>query len=212
MQSTSLTISHILITFFSYICLGMTYTISRLYNTDLTIFINFLLTGVGLFNIIFNWDLFALHYNRMKKNLADCTFFVFISIIIIGLLFFMNHTLIHAFVLKPSQEIIQNFKFLYIIFIVNYSFIFSFISLITFKCVIDPLTKMPVITRFMLSGLLFSLIFCISFVGFSPTQFLLSFVFYSFLYAYFSYTYHQTRSVFPVMIAYAVVLFIILWL
>ena len=159
--------------------------------------------------LIYDWELFGLHWNRAKSALADSILYA-----VIGFIFFFFWTLFNAAYLNgkmllPDATILHSFPFAIPPVLFAYSISLSVIINISFKCITD---RFKVYAReaamILMSGFVFGLIYTITM---TPVR--LPFLLQTYLYnmitiTALSYLYNQTHSFVPGMAALAAVLLI----
>ena len=61
--------------------------------------------------IMYDWNLFGLHWNRFKNHLAESLLWAVIGFAALGLWFFFNQRLLHGSVLLPDKDMMSGFLF-----------------------------------------------------------------------------------------------------
>lgn len=207
---SSLTFKRIFITSLLYLSTPFS---ARLVNTLIqneTISYTLIISIVGFINITYNWDLFALHYNRSKKAVGDTLFFTLVGLALIGLITFININYLYGYILLANKDTVLRYFGGALLVLIVYSFIFSFNTLITFKCVLDRIKISN--TSFQLiifSGLMFGLIFSLFYIPLNINIQVSSFLYYSIIFMICSYLYNQTRTIIPSLISLSLVLLIV---
>ncbi len=203
---STLTFKRIIITSVLFFCIPL---ISYLFDTiisNITISYSLTISIVSFIFIIYNWHLFALHYNRAKKNIGDSIFYTVFGVLVIGLLTFLNQKYIHGYLLLADVETLKKYQAASLLLIFVYSFSFNFSLTIAYKCVVDRIKfAVSTVQVILFSGLFFALLFTIFFVPFNISLMISSFLYYSLLYIFCSYLYNQSGSLIPSIIALTIV-------
>lgn len=204
---SSLKIKRIVITTFIYFISPFMATLASKLINDMTISHTLIQSIVGFINITYNWDLFALHYNRAKKSLGDIIFFSVVGIILMGILTYININYIYGYILLADPVTFSTYYGGSALILIVLTFIYSFNSLITFKCILDRIKiTSSTIQMILFSGLFFGLLISILFVPYNIDIQIASFLFYSILYMICSYQYNQTQTIIPSIISMSIIL------
>ncbi|HCY07197.1 MAG TPA: hypothetical protein DHS57_08150 [Erysipelotrichaceae bacterium] len=208
MQTKStLKISRILITAVLFFTIP---TVSKLFNIlieDMTISYCLAISIVAFIFIVYNWDLFALHYNRSKKNIPDTIFYTIVGVVLLGVLTYINQNFIKGYILLCDEATLKNYIGGAPILIISHSFSFSICMMIAYKSIIDRI-KIAISTELVIlfSGLFFGLLYTIFYVPFDLDLMITSFLYYSIFFIISSYLYNQSGSFIPAMIAITLVM------
>ncbi|MCI6271537.1 MAG: hypothetical protein MR601_01175 [Erysipelotrichaceae bacterium] len=207
---SSLTFKRILITSLFYFLTPFFVGLVNKFIDNLTISYTLIFSIVGFFNITYNWDLFALHYNRSKKAIGDTIFFTLVALASMGLLTYLNINYIYGYIIMSDRSTLLTYYGGAPLILIVFCFIFSFNTAITFKCILDRIKiSSSTIQLILFSGLMFALLFNITYLPLDINTQVSSFLFYSILYMIFSYIYNQTRSILPSIISLSIILFIL---
>ncbi len=198
-KSSKLSFRRRLITILLFISLLLVRYVLNLFIKSNTLSTMLAMNVFGTIMIIYDWDLYALHYNRAKSNLLTTFIFTAFGIILIGLWAWADSYFLHAKLLLPDLHLVANYQFSIPAVIIAYSFMQSSIVNIVFKVLTDHLSihnrEFLVI---LLSGLVCGLIYTISYVNvFDYATFILSYLYNVVLIQIISYLYNQTHSFIP---------------
>ncbi|NLC96415.1 MAG: hypothetical protein GX675_02465 [Erysipelotrichaceae bacterium] len=167
-----------------------------------TISYTFSISLIAFIFIIYNWDLFALHYNRSKKNIKDTVFYTIVGLILLGTLTFINQSFIHGYLILCDKQTLTRYYGGAFIMIVSHTLSFSLCMMIAYKSTVDRIKlEVSTVQVILFSGLIFALLFSIFYVPLDINLMVSSFLYYSIFFIICSYLYNQCGSFIPAMIS-----------
>ncbi len=175
---------------------------------DETISYTLALNMAGCILIMYDWNLFGIHYNRSKKNLTDSLIYILIGITAVGAWVYINTRFLHASILTSDPESIRQYMFGVPAIMLAFSFIQGAIINISFKCITD---RMNIANRevivILVSGFLFGLIYTVTFLpSFNMDLFIRTYLYNVVLVAILSYLYNQSHSFIPGILSFGVIM------
>ena len=204
---STLSVRRIIITILLFALIPLLFPILNHFIENKTISYTVLVNVIACIVFIYDYDLLALHYNRVKKNAKESLIFYFIGLIFYSILFTVNHFFIKGYLPYIDPKIVRSYMVAAPLMYIAYTFIFSILISICYKCLTDRLIikdKEPLVITF--SGVLFGLLFTVAFVPFSWEMWIRSFILISIQVAFLSYSYNQTTSFLPGAIAMGTIL------
>lgn len=180
-------------------------------NTTLSYMFSINLCGTIL--IIYDWNLFGIHYNRCKANPKDTILYTLIGIILFALWFYSNEIFFHAGIVRSDPNTLLQYGFAAGAILIAYSFMLSCIINISFKCLTDHMDiRSRELLIILVSGLLFGLLYTIVFLPFFGLEldlamFVLRYFFNIIMISILSYLYNQSSSFIPGIISLGIILF-----
>ena len=158
--------------------------------------------------LVYDWELFGLHWNRAKANLPDMILYGVIGVVFLFFWILINESYLHGEMLMPNPETLHAYPIAVPPILFAYSFSLSVIINITFKCITD---RFKVHAReaamILLSGFLFGFIYTVTMVPLQFETLLQTYLFNVILISALSYLYNQTHSILPGMLVLSTALF-----
>lgn len=160
--------------------------------------------------IIYDWNLFGIHYNRAKRNTVDTVLFTVVGSILIMLWLYVGSNFLKANIIIPGNSDLTEYGYARPGMLIAFSFMEAACVSISFKCFTDHFdVRGKELQSILLSGLLFGLLFTVIYLpsidlGLFFRTYLYNIVLISFL----SYLYNQCHTIIPGMLAMSIVYFI----
>ena len=207
---STLNISRILITSFLFFSIPFVSSMLDKIISNITISYSLTISIVAFIYIVYNWDLFALHYNRSKKNIPDTIFFTIVGLVLFGILTYINQRFIKGYILLCDEATLRSYVGGTPILIISYTFSFALCMMIAYKSIVDRI-KIEISTELVIlfSGLFFGLLYTIFYVPYNLDLMISSFLYYSIFFIISSYLYNQCGSFIPAMISIKLILAIL---
>ena len=163
----------------------------------------FTLTIGGTMLIMYDWNLFAVHYNRSKYNPFDSLLYTLIGCVLIGAWTWIGQKFLQCDVMIPSGTMLIRYGYERPGMIFAYSFMFSSVISIGFKCLTDHLDvrsreTQAILISAIVGGIFFTAIFAHSF---DPLLWIRDCLFNMIHIAILSYLYNQSSSFMPGLLA-----------
>ena len=171
-----------------------------------TISYTFALNFIGWVMIIYDWNLFGIHYNRFKKNPGDGLLFAFIGMILLGGWTYVNEHFLHCVEMFPDVEVIRRYFFASPAIIIAFTFIWSVLVSLSFKAVTDRFDiRDKELLIILSSGFVFGLILTAIYTPLSLNMFVPTYLYNTVLIIILSYLYNQSGSLISGIIAYSLI-------
>lgn len=175
---------------------------------DYTLAYTFALNLAGFLLLVYDWNLFGIHYNRAKSNLLNTLIYTLVGIVFIGLWLWVDLSFLHADILISSAESTSSYAFGSPAIMLAFSFVQGLIINISFKCMTDHMNihdreLIVILVSGFLFGLIYTLVFMTSFdIPLLVRTYLYNVVLVSIL----SYLYNQSTSFIPGVLAFGFVM------
>lgn len=155
--------------------------------------------------IMYNWNLFGIHYNRAKYNLTDTMIYVAIAFVITGLWTYLSNRFLHCIVIIPPTSSLIQYGYARIGMLIAYSFSESAVICITQKCATDHMqARHHELQTILLSGMLLGILVTIVFFpSFNILTILTTLLYNVVMCTIFAYLYNQTHSFIAGMLGFA---------
>lgn len=155
--------------------------------------------------IMYNWNLFGIHYNRAKYNLADTLLYSFIAFVFTCLWTYVSNNFLHSIIIIPPTSSLVQYGYARIGMLIAYSFSESALICITQKCATDHMhARHHELQVILLSGMALGVLTTIVFLPSLNILTILTTLLYNVvLCTIFSYMYNQTHSFIPAMVGFA---------
>lgn len=170
------------------------------------------ITAMAAFNIFgsilcaYDWNLFAIHYNRSKRNMSDTLLYTVVGTLLIGMLYLINVRFLHGSVVIADPDSLTAFGYARFGMWIGFSFMQSLTLGLVYKCLTDrfeaPGNELQII---LLTSFLFGFVYLVLFIPFSITVWLRTYFYNVMLIAIMSYLYNQSRSLIPGMLAMGII-------
>lgn len=204
-SSTTLSNKRVIITLCIYILVPIVAHLLNFLLQQYDISLMFSLNLATAILVMYNWNLFALHYNRAKQNLADALLYSILAFFLIGIWTYISNHFLKCIVIMPSKTVIIQYGYARIGMLIAYSFSEATLISIVEKVATDHINvKHHELQVIMLSGLAIGLLTTILFF---PSKNILT-VLITLLYnvilcTLLSYFYNQSHSFIPGIIGFA---------
>ncbi len=155
--------------------------------------------------IMYDWNLFAIHYNRMKEKFGSCLVFMLLAIAFLFLWTWVGLNALSCRIMIPSGHILRSFGYARIGMLIAYSFSEAAAISIAFKAGTDHFRiRNHELQIILISGLLFGIVLTIMFLPSTNFLTILTTLLYNVISMIFlSYLYNQTNTFFPGMLGFA---------
>lgn len=159
--------------------------------------------------IIYDWNLFGIHYNRAKKNAMDTVLFTAAGGVLIMVWIYVGANLLKANIILPGNRDLIEYGYARPGMMIAFSFMEAAGVSISFKCFTDHFDiRGKELQSILLSGLLFGLLFTVIFLpSLDIGLFFRTYLYNMVLTAYLSYLYNQCHTIIPGMLAMTIVYF-----
>ncbi|MBR4445805.1 MAG: hypothetical protein IKS37_07940, partial [Solobacterium sp.] len=154
--------------------------------------------------IMYDWSLFGIHYNRVKKNPVNSLIFAIIGMILIGIWLWIGQNFLHSNILIAGGSVLRRYGYARPAMLAAFSFMQAAVVNIGFKCLTDHLAvRSGEVQAILISGFLFGFLMTAIFTvpPFSIGIFVTSYLYYFGLTAILSYLYRESTSFMPGLVA-----------
>ena len=218
MYSSRLSIKRIVISLAVFCFIPLIAMLINLFINNQTISYTFSINLCGSILIIYDWNLFGIHYNRCKKNLVDAILYFCVGLVLFGILFLLNKYLLKTSEFLPDSATIASYKFAVPAILIAFTYMHALIFNISFKCLTDHMSiHSKELLIILVSGFLFGFIYTVVFFSYFNTQFTImtflnNYIFNIFVTSVCSYLYNQSSSFLPGMFALGTIeLVVLIW-
>ena len=185
-----------------------------------TIAFTFAVNLAGTCLIVYDWNLFGIHYNRAKSAIFDTAVYTLIGTVLIGGLTMFGRRFLMAYIPLPDPVTVHTYMFALPPIILAYSFVLGTVINISFKCltVLDKpgfrFVKMDIRDRELLiilaSGFLFGLCYTAAFAPLQDMNLLIRTYLYNvLLVSSMSYLYNQSNSFIPGILSFTAIMLVL---
>ncbi|MCF0110081.1 MAG: hypothetical protein HUJ57_08520 [Erysipelotrichaceae bacterium] len=148
--------------------------------------------------IIYDWNLFGIHYNRFKERFGESFMFYVLALIIISGWTWINVTFLKGDMKMPDPAVIRKYQVGAPLIMMAYSYMRCVGMGLACKCMTDRLkVQSQELQVILVSGFLFAALYVVAFIPFNIIVWTLSFLYYVVTYCVISYTYNQCHSFLP---------------
>lgn len=178
---------------------------------DKTIAYTFALNLVATLLLMYDWNLFGIHYNRMKEHPHDFILYTILGLILFGGWLTFNQRFLNGFALEPDRTIMQRYAFALPAIAIAFSFSQSLIINIGFKCLTDHFDiREKELLIILASGFLFGLFYTVVFLEtFTLDYFVRTYLYNVILVSFLSYLYNQSSSFLPGLLSLGLVMLVL---
>ena len=206
-RTSTLSTKRILISLLIYALTPVIYRLTNHFVHNDTISYTMAFNFVAWLLLIYDWNLFGVHWNRLRQNLGDGILYTFVGIVLIGSLLYVNQKFLKGLAILPDTKTLNDYVFAFIPMLTAFSFCQGLIINVSFKCLTDHMDiRSREVLLILFSGLLFGLIYTVSFAQFNVIDFVETFLYNAILVCILSYLYNQSNSFLPGILAYTVVM------
>lgn len=171
-----------------------------------TLSLMFSLNLAALVLLIYDWELFGLHWNRTKNNFADTVLYSALGAAVIFALSVVNHNYLYGQMVFPEASTFSNYPIAIPPILFAYSISQSLIMNMEFKCLTDHFKIHDrELAMILISGFMFGLLWTLLMTPFRLSLFLQTYLYHICLISLLAYLYNQTHSIISGMIAMAAV-------
>ena len=154
-SSTTLSNKRVIITLCIYILVPIVAHLLNFLLQQYDISLMFSLNLATAILVMYNWNLFALHYNRAKQNLADALLYSILAFFLIGIWTYISNHFLKCIVIMPSKTVLIQYGYARIGMLIAYSFSEATLISIVEKVATDHINvKHHELQVIMLSGFL----------------------------------------------------------
>lgn len=173
---------------------------SRIRMSDISLTAAF--STAGFFLLSYDWNLFAIHYNRCKHSPSEAFFYTVSGFLMIGILFLFNRWILHGTVILPDRTSLVHFGYARPGMYAAFSYVQAMILAITCKCISDRFHfKGKIVRRILIMGFAEALVYLFAFLPVFPGSALPTLIYNSLLFFILGYLYNQSRSFLPGLLA-----------
>ena len=156
--------------------------------------------------IIYDWELFGLHWNRAKENYSEVFLYVVVGFIVLFIWTLINTRYLRGSLTLPDPAVFKTDPIAGPAVLFAFSFSLGLIANMEFKCLTDHMKfRAREATMILVTGFLFGFIYTLVFLPSNVTQIPSTYLYYVVMFSLFSYLYNQTHTIIPGIISYTAV-------
>ncbi len=199
---TTLSKKRVIITLLIFICTPILAHVLNFALEQYDISLMFSLNLCATVLIMYNWNLFGIHYNRAKYNFFDTCIYIFIAFVIFTLWTYVCNRFLRCIVIIPSEEVLRSYGYARIGMLIAYSFSESCIITIVEKVATDHMqVRHRELQIILLSGITIGTLLTILFIpSLNILTILITLLYNVVLCTALSYLYNQSHTFIPGMI------------
>ncbi|MBO7703944.1 MAG: hypothetical protein J6S26_05825 [Solobacterium sp.] len=205
-KSTTLSTRRIVISVLIYLMVPvLRFLLARLTGND-TLSFMFALNLCACLLLIYDWELFGLHWNRMKSNTTDTLLYVLVGTVFLFFWTLVNSNYLQGYMILPDPQVFRNYP------IATPAVLFAFgVSLpvivnMEFKVMTDHFkVHAREASMIVMSGFLFGLLLTITLTPLRFDVILQTYIYHIVLISVLAYLYNQTHSFISGMISMSIV-------
>lgn len=211
-SNSTLSIKRILISFAIFITIPLTAHLVNIFINQYAIALMFSMNIGGAALIIYDWNLFGIHYNRAKYNLMNTIIFTVIGAILIMVWLYIGSNILKANIVIPGTTDLIQYGYARPGMFIAFSFIEATAASLTFKCMTDHVAiHGKNILYIFISCVIFSALFTILFLSSMDVSLFFRTWLYNFILTILlSYLYNQSHTIFPGILAMSLVYFLVM--
>lgn len=204
-SNTKLSKKRVIITLLVFVVTPLLAHVLNLFLSQYDISLMFSLNLCATILIMYNWNLFGIHYNRAKYNFFDTCIYAFVAFILITLWTYLSNRYLRCIVIMPSSLILKRYGYARIGMLIAYSFSEASIINIVEKVSTDHIQiKHRELQVILLSGIAIGILLTLLFLPSKNILTILITLLYNVvLCTLLSYFYNQSHSFIPGMIGLA---------
>ncbi len=196
--SSSLSTKRILISLFLFLMIPMLEWIANRWVDNTTLSYTFALNVCSAILIIYDWNLFGIHYNRSKLNIGSTVLYTLLGILCISLWIWFGRSFLNCFFLVPDASSMHEYAFAIPAILIAYSYMLSSTVNISFKCLTDHIdVRSNELLIILICGFLFGFLFTAAFTPLEIGLWIRTYFFNTVLIMFLSYLYNQSGTFFP---------------
>lgn len=199
---SSLSAKRILISFLLFAAIPVLAVLMNRYVNQMTISMTASFSLFGFILCAYDWNLFAIHYNRFKKNPAESAFYTAAGMILILTVFLINDHYLGGTPVIADRESLTRFGYARFGMRIAFSYVQALVISIVWKCMTD---RFPVrgneLQTILLTSLTFGFVYMAAFIPFSVTAWIRTYLYNILLTAVLSYLYNQSHTFLPGILA-----------
>lgn len=206
-NTTTMSSKRVIVSLLIYLLIPVLRLIVHRITGNMTLSTTFALNVGAWLLVMYDWELFGLHWNRAKANLSDTVLYITVGMVFFFCWTLLNANYLHGGMLLPERSVMRAYPIAIPPILFAYSFSLSCVLSITFKCITD---RFKVHAReaamILLSGFLFGLIYTLTLSPLTWSTLFQTYLFNMITITALSYLYNQTHSFIPGLFALAIVL------
>ena len=209
--SSTLSSARIVLSLLIFAIIPLVHAILKALTGDDTISYTMALNLSACLFVLYDWNLFGVHWNRFRARLGDSLLYTAVGIVLISLWCYVDRHFLSGYMLMPDPAIEHRYFFAFGAIFLAFSFCQALIVNISFKCLTDHMDiRDRELLMILVSGFLFGLFYTIAFAPLQLEIFVPSYLFNVVLVCTLSYLYNQSSSFMPGIIAMGTVYLILI--
>ena len=205
-RSTTMSYKRIALSFLIFLLVPVIRFLLRSIIGSDTLALMFALNFAAWLLIIYDWELFGLHWNRAKENLSDTIIYVIVGFVVLFFWTLINTRYLKGSLTLPDPSVFRTDPIAGPPVRFAYSFSLAAIANIEFKCLTDHMKiHAREATMILVTGFVFGLLYTLMFLPSNLSQIPSTYLYYIVVFSLFSYLYNQTHSILPGILSYTAV-------
>lgn len=202
---TTLSIKRIVITLLILVMIPFGARFINIYLQQYDISLMFTMNVGGSIMIMYNWNLFSLHYNRAKHDMIDTIFYTIVAFLLIAIWTWFSLSFLNCRIILPSSDVLERYGYALPGMLVAYSFMEASVFCISAKCATDHFNiHQRELQTILATGILFGALITLLFLPSPNIMIIITTLLYNVvLMTLEAYSYNQTHSFIPGLLGFA---------
>ncbi len=202
---TTLSLKRIVITLLILVMIPFGARFINIYLQQYDISLMFTMNVGGSIMIIYNWNLFSLHYNRAKNNMIDTIFYTIVAFLLIAVWTWFSLSFLNCRIILPSSDVLERYGYALPGMLIAYSFMEAAVFCISAKCATDHFNiHHRELQTILATGILFGTLITVIFLPSTNIMIIITTLLYNVVLMTFeAYFYNQTHSFIPGLLGFA---------
>ncbi|MBQ9328263.1 MAG: hypothetical protein IJ225_06975 [Solobacterium sp.] len=156
--------------------------------------------------LLYDWELFALHWNRTKQNFADTVLYTVVGSVVLFFWTWLSNKYFPRTIVLPDPTVFTSDPIAIPGVLFAFSLSLGFILNMEFKCLTDHMkVHAREVAMILFTGFVFGLIYSAAFGPYRWTSLIPTYLYNVILFILLSYLYNQTHSIIPGILSFAIV-------
>lgn len=205
-RSTTMSTKRIVLSFLIFLLVPVIRRVITQFIGNDTLSLMFALNFSAWLLIIYDWELFGLHWNRAKENYSEVAVYVVIGFIALFLWTLINTRYLRGSLTLPDPAVFKTDPIAGPAVRFAFSLSLGLIVNIEFKCLTDHMKiHAREATMILVTGFMFGFLYTLLFLPSNFAQIPSTYLYYVVMFSLFSYLYNQTHTIIPGIISYTAV-------
>ncbi len=205
-RSTTMSTKRIVLSFLIFLLVPVIRRVITQFIGNDTLSLMFALNFSAWLLIIYDWELFGLHWNRAKENYSEVAVYVVIGFIALFFWTLINTRYLRGSLTLPDPAVFKTDPIAGPAVRFAFSLSLGLIVNIEFKCLTDHMKiHAREATMILVTGFMFGFLYTLLFLPSNFAQIPSTYLYYVVMFSLFSYLYNQTHTIIPGIISYTAV-------